>query len=324
MVGMLHEIAQGGGDLTRRMHSTRRNELGAIAEAFNLFLDKLQALIREVVHSVHQVNGSASNSAGIAARTRKDMQLQMDEISQVVTAVNEMAATTHEIAHSATQASNSAQRAEEEASTGTTIVEKNMSSVQALAVDINLAVDAVRHLAEESNNISSILSVIGKIAEQTNLLALNAAIEAARAGEQGRGFAVVADEVRNLAQKTQGATGEIQTLIQQLQRGVKDAVDAMKYSQMKAEDSVQQSEQVTHALERIAEAVSVISDMNTQIASAVEEQATVAEEIQQTMVNINQVASAVSQGTDEASHASTDLGQLASRQRELVGVFQVK
>ncbi|MFJ2445223.1 hypothetical protein HCF10_04915 [Pseudomonas grimontii] len=196
--------------------------------------------------------------------------------------------------------------------------------MQALSGDITHAVATVQQLATESENISAILGVVRGIAEQTNLLALNAAIEAARAGEQGRGFAVVADEVRSLARKTQNATGENQRLIQQLQRGTQEAVDAMQVSQAKACDSLQQSAQISQALDRIVEAVSVITEMNMQIASAVEQQSAVADEIQQSIANIDAVATAVTQGMDQASEANTRLNRLADHQRDLVCRFHTQ
>ncbi|WP_297836191.1 methyl-accepting chemotaxis protein [Pseudomonas sp.] len=324
MVAMLDDIAKGGGNLTLRLRSERRDESGAIAKGLNTFLDTLQRLIHEVVQSVHQVNDSASESAGIAERTRGVMQQQTAEIGQVVTAINEMTATTQEIAQNATSASSAARRADHQASAGTQVVLQSTASVQALAVDITHAVETVRKLATESENIGAILGVIRGIAEQTNLLALNAAIEAARAGEQGRGFAVVADEVRSLARKTQNAIGEIQGLIQQLQRGTQEAVDAMQFSQKQAAHSVQQSAQVSQALERIVEAVSVITDMNMQIAGAVEQQAAVAEKIQQNITNIDAGATAVTQGMDQASEASAKLNSLADHQRNVVCRFHTE
>lgn len=324
MVAMLNDIANGGGDLTLRLRSDRRDESGAIAGGLNTLLATLQTLIHEVVQSVHQVNDSATESAGIAERTRKVMQHQTAEIGQVVTAVNEMAATTQVIALNATSASSAARRAGLQASAGTQVVMQSTASVQALAEDITQAVATVRQLATESESISAILGVVRGIAEQTNLLALNAAIEAARAGEQGLGFAVVADEVRSLARKTQNATGEIQRLIEQLQRGTQEAVDAMQVSQAKASDSVQQSAQVNQALERIVEAVSVITEMNMQIASAVEQQSAVADEIQQNIANIDAVATAVTQGMGQASEASTRLNRLADHLRDLVCRFHTQ
>ncbi len=214
MVAMLDDIAQGEGDLTRRLTSDRADELGSIAKGFNTFLAKLQAMITQVVTSVQSVSDSSEHTADIAIRTNTGVHKQMAEIDQVATAVQEMTATAQDVARNATQAAQAANHADQAASQGMQIVRDTSNSIGALAVEIGRAVGVVQTLAKDSENINAILTAIRGIAEQTNLLALNAAIEAARAGEQGRGFAVVADEVRNLAQKTQKATEEIQTMIQ--------------------------------------------------------------------------------------------------------------
>ncbi|WP_460105970.1 methyl-accepting chemotaxis protein [Pseudomonas sp. S3_H06] len=219
----------------------------------------------------------------------------MSEIDQVATAVHEMTATAQDVARNATQAAQAASHADQAASQGMQIVRDTATSIGALTVEIGKAVGVVQTLAKDSENINAILTAIRGIAEQTNLLALNAAIEAARAGEQGRGFAVVADEVRNLAQKTQQATEEIQTMIQQLQQGTRDVVRVMEDSQNRTDESVQHAAKAAQALETITQAVSVINDMNTQIAS----------------------------GADESSAASAGLTKLAEQQRRLINQFRV-
>ncbi len=288
MVAMLDDIAQGEGDLTRRLSSDRADELGSIAKGFNTFLIKLQAMITQVVTSVQSVSDSSEHTADIAIRTNLGVHKQMAEIDQVATAVQEMTATARN-----------------------------------LAVEIGRAVGVVQTLAKDSENINAILTAIRGIAEQTNLLALNAAIEAARAGEQGRGFAVVADEVRNLAQKTQQATEEIQSMIQQLQQGTREVVRVMEDSQHKTDESVQHAAKAAQALETITQAVSVINDMNTQIASAAEEQSAVADDINRNVINIGQVANEVAGGADESSTASAQLTKLAEQQRRLINQFKV-
>jgi methyl-accepting chemotaxis protein len=323
MVAMLNDIAQGEGDLTRRLSSDRSDELGSIAKGFNTFLAKLQAMITQVVTSVQSVSDSSEHTADIAIRTNIGIQKQMAEIDLVATAVQEMTATAQDVARNATQAAQAASHADQAASQGMQIVRDTSDSIGVLALEIGKAVDVVQTLAKDSENINAILTAIRGIAEQTNLLALNAAIEAARAGEQGRGFAVVADEVRNLAQKTQKATEEIQSMIQQLQQGTRDVVRVMEDSQNRTDESVQHAAKAAQALETITHAVSVINDMNTQIASAAEEQSAVADDINRNVINIGQVANEVAGGADESSSASADLTKLAEQQRRLINQFKV-
>ncbi len=323
MVAMLDDIAQGEGDLTRRLTSDRADELGSIAKGFNTFLAKLQVMITQVVTSVQSVSDSSEHTADIAIRTNIGVHKQMAEIDQVATAVHEMTATAQDVARNATQAAQAASHADQAAAQGMQIVRDTSNSIGVLAVEIGKAVSVVQTLAKDSENINAILTAIRGIAEQTNLLALNAAIEAARAGEQGRGFAVVADEVRNLAQKTQKATEEIQTMIQQLQQGTRDVVRVMEDSQNRTDESVQHAAKAAEALETITQAVSVINDMNTQIASAAEEQSAVADDINRNVINIGQVANEVAGGADESSAASADLTKLAEQQRRLINQFKV-
>jgi len=323
MVSMLDDIAQGEGDLTRRLQSDRADELGAIAKGFNTFLAKLQAMISQVVSSVQKVSDSSEHTADIAIRTNQGVHKQMAEIDQVATAVHEMTATAQDVARNATQAAQAASEADRAANQGLDIVRDTSHSISELAAEIGRAVTVVQDLARDSENINAILVTIRAIAEQTNLLALNAAIEAARAGEQGRGFAVVADEVRNLAQKTQQATQEIQQMIQQLQLGTREVVKVMEDSQGKTDISVQQASRAAESLASITQAVSVINDMNTQIASAAEEQSAVAEDINRNVINIGQVAGEVAGGADESSQASAELTKLAEQQRRLINQFRV-
>lgn len=322
MVVMLDNIGQGEGDLTQRLHIDSRNELGQIATGFNTFLTRLQGMISEVVGSVQKVSDASEHTADIAIRTDKGVQTQLAEIELVATAVHEMTATAQDVARNATQAAEAASHADRAANQGRHIVQDTGATITELAGEIGRAVDVVQTLARDSENIDAILVTIRSIAEQTNLLALNAAIEAARAGEQGRGFAVVADEVRNLAQKTQQATGEIQQMIQQLQNGTRDVVQVMEQSQSRTQRSVEQADAAAEALQAITQAVSLINDMNNQIASAAEEQSAVAEDINRNVTNIGQVAQDVAGGAEEASQASAGLTRLAEQQRRLINQFK--
>ncbi|WP_277052079.1 methyl-accepting chemotaxis protein [Zestomonas thermotolerans] len=323
MVGMLDDIAKGDGDLTVRLQVQRSDELGQIAQGFNAFLTKLQAMIAAVVNSVQQVSDSSVRTADIAIRTNQGVQKQLAEIELVATAIHEMTATAQDVARNASHAAEAASHADRAANQGKQVVQETSAAIRELAGEIDHAVGVVQELARDSENINAILVAIRGIAEQTNLLALNAAIEAARAGEQGRGFAVVADEVRSLAQKTQQATEEIQSMILQLQNGTREVVRVMEQSQAKTGASVEHASQAAGALEAITEAVSVINDMNNQIASAAEEQSAVAEDINRNVTNIGQVANEVAGGADESSQASAEMTRLAEQQRRLVTQFRV-
>ena len=323
MVAMLDAIGQGDGDLTQRLATDRRDEVGAMAGGFNSFLASLQNLIGQLVRSVGEVATAADHTSHIAQRTRDGVERQLQEIDQLATAMQEMTATAQDVAGNAGRAARAATEADGAVNEGQRLVQQNVASSTALAQEIERAVDQVRRVAEDSENIGSILTTINGIAEQTNLLALNAAIEAARAGEQGRGFAVVADEVRNLAQKTQVATGEIQAMIQRLQQGTREAVTVMQSSGAQTSTQVAQTEATRRALDTILAAVSEITTMNLQIASAAEEQSAVAEDINRNVVNIGQSAQAVHGEADSASRAGQQLRELAEQQRQLAGRFRV-
>lgn len=323
VVQMLDDIARGEGDLTKRLKVDRADELGTIAKSFNLFLTKLQTMITAVITSVEKVSDASGHTAEIAISTNLGVQRQQLEIDQVATAIHEMSATAQDVAANASKAAQAALHAEESAALGKSIVQSSTKAIAELAEEINLAVSSVGSLARNSEAITAIVTSIKSIAEQTNLLALNAAIEAARAGDQGRGFAVVADEVRNLAQKTQQATQEIHGMIQSLQKGTLDVVKVMQSSQEKAEVSVRHSSETVDALAAITEAISVINELNAQIASAAEEQSAVAEDINRNVTTIGMVASEVANGADKASRASEQLTEMAEQQRSLVNQFKV-
>ena len=323
VAAMLKNIASGEGDLTRRLEYAKQDELGELASWFNRFLDKLQPIIADVKRSVQDARSTADQSALIASQTSDGMQQQYREVDQVATAFQEMSATAQDVAHNAAQAAEAARTADQASREGMDVIGKTTSTIELLANEMNVAMQEVEGLANSSEKIGSVLEVIRSIAEQTNLLALNAAIEAARAGEAGRGFAVVADEVRNLAKRTQDSVEEIRQVIEGLQSGTKEVVSTMHSSHRQAQGSVEQVEQAVAVLQRISQAVSVITDMNLQIASAAEEQSSVAEEINRNVASIRDVTESISAQADESAKISQGLNKLANHQQSLMDQFRV-
>ena len=319
---MLRDIASGEGDLTQRLPHTGRDELGELAGWFNRFLDKLQPIIRDVKVSVRDARSTADQSAAISSQTSAGMQQQFREIDQVATASHEMTATAQDVARSAAQAADAARGADQATRDSLALIDRTTPSIDSLAANLTSAMGQVEQLASSSEEIGSVLEVIRAIAEQTNLLALNAAIEAARAGDAGRGFAVVADEVRNLARRTRDSVEQIRGVIEGLQQGTRDVVDAMHGSHRQAQGSVEQVDEAVAALQRIGEAVTVINDMNLQIASAAEEQSSVAEEINRNVAAIRDVTESLSSQAEESAQVSQSLNRLANHQQGLMEQFK--
>ena len=320
---MLKNIASGEGDLTQRLNYSKKDELGELVNWFNRFLDKLQPTIAQIKQSITEARGTADQSSEIARQTSEGMQVQFREIDQVATASNEMSATAHDVANSASNAANAAKGADQSAKDGMSIIERSTRDINQLADEVSKAVTEVEALAVNSEQIGSVLEVIRSIAEQTNLLALNAAIEAARAGESGRGFAVVADEVRNLAKRTQDSVEEIRVVIERIQTGTRGVVATMHSSQTQAHNNAGQIRQAVDALGKISDAVTVISDMNLQIASAAEQQSTVAEEVNRNVSAIRTVTETLTGQATESAAISSQLNALASQQMKLMDQFRV-
>ncbi|QLL11343.1 HAMP domain-containing protein [Pseudomonas chlororaphis subsp. aurantiaca] len=320
---MLEDIASGEGDLTRRLAYDKKDELGQLAGWFNRFLDKLQPIIAEVKRSVQDARGTADQSSAIATQTSAGMEQQYRQVDQVATASHEMSATAQDVARSAAQAAQAARDADQATRQGLSVIDRTTASIDHLAADMSTAMSQVEGLAANSEKIGSVLEVIRAIAEQTNLLALNAAIEAARAGEAGRGFAVVADEVRNLARRTQESVEETRQVIEELQSGTQEVVGSMGNSHRQAQGSVEQVGQAVTALRQIGDAVTVISDMNLQIASAAEEQSAVAEEINNNVATIRDVTESLSEQANESARVSQSLNSLANQQQSLMDQFRV-
>jgi len=321
-VEAMNDIAEGEGDLTKRLDQSGKDEIAQLSGAFNQFAERVHGIILQVSGSTAQLASAAEQMATVTQETNKGVQQQQSETEQVATAMNEMTATVQGVAHHATEASGAAKSADDEAHAGKAVVGKTISSINALADDIDNATTIINKVETDSVSISAVLEVIRGVAEQTNLLALNAAIEAARAGEQGRGFAVVADEVRTLASRTQESTREIQQVIERLQEGARQAVQAMEASRNGSQESVELAGAAGESLNAITEAVTTISDMNIHIASAAEEQGCVAEEINKNVVNISHIVQQTAEGAQQTFHSSNDLARLATELQELVGQFK--
>ncbi|WP_083251450.1 methyl-accepting chemotaxis protein [Acidihalobacter yilgarnensis] len=321
----LSDIAEGEGDLTRRLPEDigGRDEVAQLAASFNRFVGKVQALVAEVATSSQQIAGASERMSGITRMTYEGVQRQQRETEQVATAMNEMTTTVQVVARHASEAADATHEASREAGAGQAEVQRTVEVINTLASEVEKAGGVIKKLEADSVQIGTVLDVIRGIAEQTNLLALNAAIEAARAGEQGRGFAVVADEVRTLASRTQQSTEEIQGMIERLQAGARDAVTAMEGGQARAELSVDQAARAGASLGAITGAVTRINDMNLQIASAAEEQSHVAEEINRNVLTINEVAEISAEGAQQTASAGEELKGLASQLQRLVGRFRI-
>lgn len=319
----LSNIAAGDGDLTARLDAKGRDELTDLARSFNHFAEHIQHLIRQVSAATVQLAAAAEQLSASSTDTSDQARRVQSETLQVATAMNEMTATVSEVADNADQTSFSASAANDLAATGKQKLAVTQKAIQTLANDLVSATETIHQLSEHSQEISKILDVIRDISEQTNLLALNAAIEAARAGEQGRGFAVVADEVRTLASRTQNATVDIQHMIERLQQGAEQAVTSMTQSNSKAASSVASSQDTDNALNQIVTAIETINQMNVQIAEAARQQSQVADEINQNISLITDVAEMTSGSTAQVNTAADELARLANDLQNRIKHFKV-
>lgn len=315
----------GQGELQQWIKDNRfnRDELGQLGSAINQMQDSLSDLVGEIVGSVSQLSCAVEEMSAISSQSAKSMTIQQGEVSQVATAMNEMQSTVNEVARNTTDAMSAAKAASHRSEDGGKVVQHSIASIEAVADQIEQAGTVVQELETESTNISMVLDVIRGIAEQTNLLALNAAIEAARAGEQGRGFAVVADEVRSLAKRTQDSTAEISKMIELLQNRAAEAGNAMQNSRNQMQSSVELARNAGTSIKAINESVVCISDMNTLIATATEQQNAVTEDLNRSIVNIHNAADENAQGSQQIAQACAEMNKLANSLHNITQRFSI-
>ncbi|QFT09353.1 methyl-accepting chemotaxis protein [Vibrio sp. THAF190c] len=323
VVERLDDIASGEGDLTQRLDVKSQDEVGQLAQGFNRFLDKLQPTIKEVIATSEQVANTTSAAKASASSTRQSSESQFKEVDLVATAAEEMTQTASLVVQNAEVAVGAASEANSSAKQGQQVIELSAGEMRKLVERMSSAVPIVEELAKNNANITDILGVIEGISEQTNLLALNAAIEAARAGEQGRGFAVVADEVRNLASRTQASVGEIRQVIDKVQAGTQDVVEAIQEGNILANDTALHVQNAVEDLGSIFTSIEAISDMNNQIVRAAEEQQSVSGEVNQSVVNIRDLSAQILEQASKSEEQGNQIDTLSQQQQALVNQFKV-
>ncbi|MAA71712.1 MAG: hypothetical protein CL679_08290 [Bermanella sp.] len=321
---MLNQIASGDADLTRQMPVDTQDEVGQLAKAFNHFVHQLKVLIQAVGDTAKEVTYTAEELNQAAAKTETNTDNQQQSVEMVAAAINQMGATVQEIAQNANETADAAKQASKESHDGQLVVNTTVDGINSLFDKMQGASKVITTLATDVGEISTVLAVIKGISEQTNLLALNAAIEAARAGEQGRGFAVVADEVRTLAQRTHESTEEINTMVLKLQNGAQDAVSAMNSGIETAQDSVESADTAGKSLAKITQAINAITDLSMQVATATEEQSSVVNELNNHILNIKTMSDDTAQETKTVSKKCKELTDASGRLNGMVSQFKLK
>lgn len=317
------DVAEGDGDLTQRITLQGNDGIDKLGHHFNNLIEKIQNTMTAVVSAANQVSSASVNVTEITQRTSAEIMQQRAETDQIATAMNEMTATVQEVANNANNAASAAQNAQTESLEGKKTVEATIDAINTLAEEVTRANDVITQLQADSESIGTVLEVIRGIAEQTNLLALNAAIEAARAGEQGRGFAVVADEVRTLASRTQQSTEEIQDMIEKLQTGANNAAEVMNSGHETAQQSVEQASKAGAALDGITQAVITINEMNTQIAHSANEQQSVVSSMDQNLTSISHSANSTVEATQNTQTEIQELSRMAEELQSTLSQFKL-
>ncbi|EKO3617694.1 methyl-accepting chemotaxis protein [Vibrio metschnikovii] len=323
VVASLQDVAAGEGDLTARLKVESQDEIGEVAKAFNAFMDKLHPMIKQLRESAQEVQLAAGELDIQTTQSNQKMNSHCLETDKVVTAVTEMSATAREVANNTNATSQAIESANGQIRDAQHEVNSAIEGISELVREVNLTSDAIQDLSQRTDKITQVLNVIGEIAGQTNLLALNAAIEAARAGEQGRGFAVVADEVRSLASRTQNSTQEISEMLQSLHQGVSKAVESMNTSQKRGEKTAEESMHIKQSLAGISQAVGLIQDMGIQTASAADQQSAVAEDINQNLVAIQHIVNQLSDNLQHSESISSRLAASGQQMGNLVSHFKL-